>query len=213
MTNKKIKPLFVEPVKTPTVAKKPIAKKEVPIVKPKIDKKEVAGVKEKKTSIGTIPSPDSKKEIEPKPRVAKSPHKKVITTKKPIIKEGKKVLSKPQNPPVKKVTTPKVKEIKIEEQEEETEVIEKKPAYIKEVKRNTKINKNSAPINKKHKLKLGTKVIVTFLGQPEKGAIIELTEEGMYKVKADRGVILPRAKYEGGEILDKRYPSYIIKVL
>ena len=199
MTNKKIKPLFVEPVKTPTVAKKPIAKKEVPIVKPKIDKKEVAGVKEKKTSIGTIPSPDSKKEIEPKPRVAKSPPKKVITTKKPIIKEDK------------KVTAPKVKEIKIEEQEE-TEVIEKKPAYIKEVKRNTKIDKNSAPINKKHKLKLGTKVIVTFLGQPEKGTIIELTEEGMYKVKADRGIVFPRAKYEGGEIIDKRYPSYIIKV-
>jgi len=41
MTNKKIKPLFVEPVKTPTVAKKPIAKKEVAIVKPKIDKKEI----------------------------------------------------------------------------------------------------------------------------------------------------------------------------
>ena len=198
MTNKKIKPLFVEPVKTPTVAKKPIAKKEVPIVKPKIDKKEVAGVKEKKTSIGTIPSPDSKKEIEPKSRVAKSPPKKMITTKKPIIKEDK------------KVTTPKVKEIKIEEQE--TEVIEKKPAYIKEVKRNTKIDKNSAPINKKHKLKLGTKVIVTFLGQPEKGTIIELTEEGMYKVKADRGIVFPRAKYEGGEIIDKRYPSYIIKV-
>ena len=117
MTNKKIKPLFVEPVKTPTVAKKPIAKKEVPIVKPKIDKKEVAGVKEKKTSIGTIPSPDSKKEIEPKPRVAKSPPKKVITTKKPIIKEDK------------KVTTPKVKEIKIEEQE--TEVIEKKTGLYK----------------------------------------------------------------------------------
>ena len=199
MTNKKIKPLFVEPVKTPTVAKKPIAKKEVPIVKPKIDKKEVAGVKEKKTSIGTIPSPDSKKEIEPKSRVTKSPPKKVITTKKPIIKEDK------------KVTTPKVKEIKIEEQE--TEVIEKKPAYIKEVKRNTKIDKNSSPINKKHKLKLGTKVIVTFLGQPEKGTIIELTEEGMYKVKSDRGIIFPRAKYEGGEIVDKRYPSYIIKVL
>ena len=211
MTNKKIKPLFVEPVKTPTVVKKPIAKKEVPIVKPKINKKEVAGVKEKKTSIGTIPSPDSKKEIEPKLQVAKSPPKKVTTTKKPIIKEGKKVLPKPQNPPVKKVTTPKVKEIKIEE-EEETEVIEKKPAYIKEVKRNTKIDKNSAPINKKHKLKLGTKVIVTFLGQPEKGTIIELTEEGMYKVKADRGIVFPRAKYEGGEIIDKRYPSYIIKV-
>jgi len=191
MTNKKIKPLFVEPVKTPTVAKKPIAKKEVAIVKPKIDKKEIG----------------------PKPSVAKSPVKKVATTNKPIIKEDKKVLAKPQKPPVKKITIPKVKEIKIEEPEEETEVIEKKPAYIKEPKRNPKVHKNDPPVNKKHKLKLGAKVIVTFLGQPEKGTIIELTEEGMYKVKSDRGIVFPRAKYEGGEIVDKRYPSYIIKVL
>ena len=55
--------------------------------------------------------------------------------------------------------------------------------------------------------------VVTFLGQPDPGTIIELTSEGMYKVKADRGIILPRAKYEGGEIIDKRYPSYIIKVI
>ena len=191
MTNKKIKPLFVEPVKTPTVAKKPIAKKEVTIVKPKIDKKEIG----------------------PKPLVAKSPPKKVATTNKPIIKEDKKVLHKPQKPPVKKVTIPKVKEIKIEDPEEETEVIEKKPAYIKEPKRNPKVDKNASPVNKKHKLKLGAKVIVTFLGQPEKGTIIELTEEGMYKIKSDRGIVFPRAKYEGGEIIDKRYPSYIIKVL
>ena len=185
MARKKIEPLFEEPIKNT--------------------------MKVKKLSVAKVTP--SKKETGDKIGVVKNQIKKGIPAKKPILKEDKKVLPKSQKPPVEKVTVPKVKELEIEEVVEETEAIEKKPAYIKEPKRNPKIDKNSPPVNRKHTLKVGTRVVVTFLGQPESGIIIELTEEGMYKIKSDRGIVFPRAKYEGGEIIDKRYPSYIIAII
>jgi hypothetical protein len=220
MARKKIEPLFEEPVKNVTEAKKlPVAKvsppkKEVPIVKAKVNKK-VDPVKQLVKEKNPLPRgvTPPKKETENKIRVIKNQIKKEIPAKKPILKEDKKVLPKPQKPPVKKITVPKAKEIEIEEVVEETEVIEKKPAYIKQPKRNPKVDKNASPVNKKHTLKVGTRVVVTFLGQPEPGIIIELTEEGMYKIKSDRGIVFPRAKYEGGEIIDKKYPSYIIAII
>jgi len=185
MARKKIEPLFEEPIKNT--------------------------MKVKKLSVAKVTP--SKKETGDKIGLVKNQIKKGIPAKKPILKEDKKVLPKSQKPPVEKVTVPKVKELEIEEVVEETEAIEKKPAYIKEPKRNPKVDKNAPPVNKKHTLKVGTRVIVTFLGQPEPGTIIELTDEGMYKVKSNRGIVFPRAKYELGEITDKRYPSYIIAVI
>ena len=202
MPRKKIEPLFEEAPKTPVGIKKSstpkvvVAKKETTARKTTVTKKEepVKPLPKKKTS-----TPEAKK-----------PPIKPSTKKEP-----KKVSPKKVTPPAKKTPTPRVKEVKIEEPEEkQIEIVEeKKPAYVKEPKRKPKIDKNAPPVNKKHTLKVGTRVIVTFLGQPESGIIIELTDEGMYKIKADRGMILPRAKYENGEIIDKKYPSYIIKIL
>jgi hypothetical protein len=222
MARKKIEPLFEEPIKNTTedkklsVAKSSPTKKEVPIVKSKANKKvelvkPVAKVKKSSPSIVT----QLKKEIKDKTSEVKRQVKKEISIKKTPVKEEKKVLPKSQNPTVKKVPIPKIKETKIEEPEEEQTEIqeEKKPAYVKESKRKPKVDKNAPPVNKKHTLKVGTRVIVTFLGQPEPGTIIELTDEGMYKVKSNRGIVFPRAKYELGEIIDKRYPSYIIEII
>jgi len=193
MARKKIEPVFKEPIgntaepKKLSVAKNTTAKKEILIVKPKANKKV--------------------KLVKPITKVKKSspavtPPKKEIEVKTPVKRE-------------RKVPVPKIRETEIKEPEEEQIEIqeEKKPAYIKEPKRNPKVDKNAPPVNKKHTLKVGTRVVVTFLGQPEPGIIIELTEEGMYKIKSDRGIILPRAKYEGGEVIDKRYPSYIIAII
>lgn len=118
----------------------------------------------------------------------------------------------PKNKEIKNII-PKIKEIEIKEEEENYQITkEEKPSYIK--KPGKKIKENIDPPKKiKHEIKLGQEVIVTFLGQPTKGVVIELSEEGMYKVRADRGIILPRAKYIKGEIPDKKYPSYIIKIL
>ena len=194
MARKKIEPVFEEPIKNIVKAKKvsvvksSTPKKEVLIVKPKVNKK-VELVK---------PMPKVKKSSSP----IVTPSKKEIEVKTPVKRE-------------RKIPVPKIRETEIKEPEEEQIEIqeEKKPAYIKEPKRKPKVDKNAPPVNKKHTLKVGTRVVVTFLGQPEPGIIIELTEEGMYKIKSDRGVILPRAKYEGGEIIDKRYPSYIIAII
>lgn len=194
MARKKIEPVFEEPIKNIVKAKKvsvvrsSTTKKEVLIVKPKVNKK-VELVK---------PIPKVKKSSSP----IVTPSKKEIEVKTPVKRE-------------RKVPVPKIRETEIKEPEEEQIEIqeEKKPAYIKEPKRKPKVDKNAPPVNKKHTLKVGTRVVVTFLGQPEPGIIIELTEEGMYKIKSDRGVILPRAKYEGGEVIDKRYPSYIIAII
>lgn len=194
MARKKIEPVFEEPIKNIVKAKKvsvvksSTTKKEVLIVKPKVNKK-VELVK---------PIPKIKKSSSP----IVTPSKKEIEVKTPVKRE-------------RKIPVPKIRETEIKEPEEEQTEIqeEKKPAYIKEPKRKPKVDKNAPPVNKKHTLKVGTRVVVTFLGQPEPGIIIELTEEGMYKIKSDRGVILPRAKYEGGEIIDKRYPSYIIAII
>ena len=194
MARKKIEPVFEEPIKNIVKAKKvsvvksSTTKKEVLIVKPKVNKK-VELVK---------PIPKIKKSSSP----IVTPSKKEIEVKTPVKRE-------------RKIPVPKIRETEIKEPEEEQIEIqeEKKPAYIKEPKRKPKVDKNAPPVNKKHTLKVGTRVVVTFLGQPEPGIIIELTEEGMYKIKSDRGVILPRAKYEGGEIIDKRYPSYIIAII
>ena len=209
MPRKKIQPLFEEPIKKPvgikksTTPKAVVVKKEISVPKAKVSKKE--------EPVKPLAKETSK--IEVKKPVVKPPVKKEVSKPLPK-KEPKKVLPKESPKPV-KVTPPKVKEVEIEEPEEEQIEIgeEKKPAYVKESKRKPKVDKNAPLVNKKHTLKVGTRVIVTFLGQPEPGTIIELTSEGMYKVKADRGIILPRAKYEGGEIIDKRYPSYIIKVI
>lgn len=118
----------------------------------------------------------------------------------------------PKNKEAKNII-PKIKEIEIKEEEENYQISkEEKPSYIKKSGKKIKEN-NDAPKKIKHEIKLGQEVIVTFLGQPAKGVVIELSEEGMYKVKVDRGIILPRAKYIKGEIPDKKYPSYIIKIL
>lgn len=211
MPRKKVQPLFEEPVKKSTGTKKSTdskvvsPKKETTRVKDKVTKKEepIKSLPKKKTNIPEVkktPAKRSPKKEEPKPTEKKEP---------------KKVLPKNSTPPVKKTPTPRIKEVKIEEPEEEQiEIVEeKKPAYIKESKRKTKTDKNSPPVKIKHKLKVGMKVLVTFLGEPRPGVIIELSPEGMYKVKTDQGLTLPRAKHEEGKIIDKSYPSYIIKVL
>jgi hypothetical protein len=206
MEKKKVQPLFGE---TPKVGKKnPEGKKTSPKkeIKPNSEIKKIDPKKktvEKKVS--------QKKEIKPKPEEKKTLAKKIPSPKKEI--QPKKVS------PVKKTKTssvkipPKTKEIEIKEEEETQEVQGIKPSYVKESKRKPKVDKNSPPKTIKHKLKVGDKVVVTFLGQPRTGVIIELSPEGMYKVKTDKGLTLPRAKHEEGEIPDKSYPSYIIKVL
>jgi len=211
MPRKKIQPLFEEPIKKPAEVKKSttpkavVAKKETIVPKAKTPKKE--------EPVKPL-AKETPKAVVKKPVVVKPTIKKEVSKPLPK-KEPKKVLPKIEPPKPVKVIPPKVKVVEIEEPEEEQIEIgeEKKPAYVKKSKRKPKVDKNAPLVNKKHTLKVGTRVIVTFLGQPEPGTIIELTAEGMYKVKADRGIILPRAKYEGGEIIDKRYPSYIIKVI
>jgi hypothetical protein len=157
-----------------------------------------------------------KKEIPVKTSVKKlvdkviPPKKEIILKsepKKTSLKKSKEVTEKP-NPPIKKVKTVSKPIIKIEEVEE----IEKEDLPEPIIKKKKEI-KNDPPKTIKHKLKVGTKVIATFLGSPTKAVIIELSPEGMYKVKAERGTILPRAKHIEGEIPDKTYPSYIIKVI
>ena len=185
MAKRNSTPLFGEPLNKETqVPKKSTAKKEIPVKTPV-----------KKLGSKVIPS---KKEI-----ILKS------EPKKTSLKKSKEVTEKP-NPPIKKVKTVSKPIIKIEEVEE----IEKEdlPEPIIKKKKEKEI-KNDPPKTIKHKLKVGTKVIATFLGSPTKAVIIELSPEGMYKVKAERGTILPRAKHIEGEIPDKTYPSYIIKVI
>jgi hypothetical protein len=206
MPRKKIQPLFEEPQKkekplkkevtskTATPKKEPI-KKELPkkeIKKPEVAKKEI---KPKTTKAPT-------KKVEVKRTEVKSPAKPL--PKKSVAK--KEVIPKPKS-------LPKVKEIKIEDTEEITNVPEETPIISKSSKRKSKIDKNAPPKKIKHKLKVGDSVLVTFLGTPRKGVIIELSQEGMYKVKTDQGLTLPRAKHIEGDIPDKYYPSYIIKVL
>lgn len=193
MAKKKVQPLFDEPVKKKSDVKSSTKKE----IKPKKEK-------------------DPKKQIPIKTKADKKPVVSKVNPKKEVIKKSpKKEIIKKEIPKPKKVISPKVKEVKIEELEEEKIEIqeEKKPSYVKESKRKPKIDKNAPPKKIKHKLKVGDKVIVTFLGQPRYGVIIELSPEGMYKVKTDKGLTLPRAKHEEGEIPDKTYPSYIIKVL
>lgn len=210
MPRKKIQPLFEESAKTPLEVKKASTQK---VVSPK---KEItarkATVTKKEEAIKPLQKKASTPEVK-KPPIKSSPKKETpkITEKK----EPKKVSPKTVTPPVKKAQTPSVKEVKIEEPEEEKIEIqeEKKPSYIKESKRKPKVDKNAPPVKIKHKLKVGMKVLVTFLGEPRPGVIIELSPEGMYKVKTDQGLTLPRAKHEEGKIIDKSYPSYIIKVL
>jgi hypothetical protein len=190
MPRKKIQPLFEEPQKKEKPVKKEIISKtstpkEEPIKK-ELPKKEI-----KKPEV-------VKKEI--KPKITKTP------PKKPVAK--KEVVAKPKGLPK---SFPKIKEMKIEE-----EVIglpEENLSPVKKVKRKPKEPKKDPNKKINHKLKVGTRVIVTFLGQPTNGVIIELSEEGMYKVRSERGLVLPRAKHEEGELPDKRYPSYIIKVI
>jgi hypothetical protein len=149
------------------------------------------------------------------------PDKKTIAKKEPVGKNIEKEIKKttPKKSPEKKeVKTIKPKEVKvvipeIEDPTPNEEILDPKPSYVKEAKRKPKVDKNEPPKNLKHKLKVGQKVIATFLGDPRRGEIIELSIEGMYKVKTDSGIILPRAKHEEEGIPDKSYPSYIIKVL
>ena len=210
MPRKKIQPLFEEPQKkekplkkevtpkTATPKKEPI-KKELPkkeTKKPEVVKKEI------KPKITKTPT----KKVEVKRTEVKAPAKPV--PKKPVAK--KEVVAKPKVLPK---SLPKVKEIEIEDTEEITNVPEETPIIPKSSKRKSKIDKNAPPKKIKHKLKVGDLVIVTFLGTPRKGVIIELSQEGMYKVKTDQGLTLPRAKHIEGDIPDKYYPSYIIGVL
>ena len=211
MPRKKIQPLFEEAAKTPVEIKKSptpkviVSKKETTARKTRITKKKepVKPLPKKKTS-----TPETKK-----PPIKSSPKKEEV---KPMQKkEPKKVSPKKVTPPVKKTPTPRIKEVKIEEPEEKQieSQEDKKLSYVKESKRKPKTDKNAPLVKIKHKLKVGMKVLVTFLGEPRPGVIIELSPDGMYKVKTDKGLTLPRAKHEEGKIIDKSYPSYIIKVL
>lgn len=126
--------------------------------------------------------------------------------------------SKPKKDPkisvTKKIETPK-KVVKTELKEKKSPVLPKVeiPKEEKKVikKTNKKTDKDPDKVIK-HKLKVGDRVLVTFLGTPTEGVIIQLTEGGLYKVKSERGTILPRAKHSEDGILDRYYPSYIIKV-
>jgi hypothetical protein len=211
MPKKKVQPLFEEPVKTPAGVKKSTTPK---VVSPK--KKTTPGKStniKKEDPVKPIPKKKTSTEGTKKTPIESSAKKEKVNPKGK--NETRKISSKAVIPPVKKAPAPRVKELKIEEPgEEQIEAQEeKKPSYIKESKRKPKIDKNAPPKKIKHKLKVGDKVIVTFLGQPRYGVIIELSPEGMYKVKTDKGLTLPRAKHEEGDITDKAYPSYIIKVL
>ena len=161
----------------------------IPVEKPKVKKKVVSTKAEKPTKIPVEKPKEEKKPVSPKvekpKRLPSSPPKKEILLKPKSVK----------------------KEDPIEEVKNE---IPKETPKRKEIKR----GKKEEPKNIKHKLKVGQKVMVTFLGSPTEGIIIDLTSEGTYKVKSDRGIIFPRAKIlNEGEVMDRYYPSYIIKVL
>jgi hypothetical protein len=164
----------------------------IPVEKPKVKKKVVSPKAEKPTKI---------------------PMEKPKEEKKPISPKAEKPKRLPSSPPKKEIPL-KVKSVKkedpVEEVKEVKNEIPKETPKRKEIKR----GKKEEPKNIKHKLKVGQKVMVTFLGSPTEGIIIDLTSEGTYKVKSDRGIIFPRAKIlNEGEVMDRYYPSYIIKVL
>ncbi len=50
-------------------------------------------------------------------------------------------------------------------------------------------------MRKNRKLKLGDRVLCRFLGAVEFGTIIEITELNKYKVKCDKGLILPKSEW------------------
>ena len=138
------------------------------------------------------------KEKEKKKPIKSSPDKKSVRV------EEKKT------PPVKEKKVPVPKEVK-------TKPLPPKPELPpKEEKKSPARGKKKVEVDTKkikHKLKVGDRVLVTFLGTPTEGTIIQLSDEGMYKVKSDRGTIFPRAKHSEDGILDRYYPSYIIKVI
>ena len=138
------------------------------------------------------------KEKEKKKPIKSSPDKKSVRV------EEKKT------PPVKEKKVPVPKEVK-------TKPLPPKPELPpKEEKKSPVRGKKKVEVDPKkikHKLKVGDRVLVTFLGTPTEGTIIQLSDEGMYKVKSDRGTIFPRAKHSEDGILDRYYPSYIIKVI
>ena len=141
---------------------------------------------------------DKEKEKEKKKPIKSSPDKKSVRV------EEKKT------PPVKEKKVPVPKEVK-------TKPLPPKPELPpKEEKKSPARGKKKVEVDPKkikHKLKVGDRVLVTFLGTPTEGTIIQLSDEGMYKVKSDRGTIFPRAKHSEDGILDRYYPSYIIKVI
>jgi len=153
---------------------------------------EIKGSVKKKVPLKTTPKKEVPKVTKPKKEIPLKVVEKKVSVKKP----------KPISKPI----------IEIKEEVLEENVVEDLPSPIPKEKKKKEI-KNDPPKVIKHKLKVGTNVIATFLGSPTKAVIIELSPEGMYKVKAERGTILPRAKHIEGEIPDKTYPSYIIKVL
>ena len=149
---------------------------------------------------------DKEKEKEKKKPIKSSPDKKSVRVeekKTPPVKE-KKIAPKVE----KKVPVPK---------EVKTKPLPPKPELPpKEEKKSPVRGKKKVEVDPKkikHKLKVGDRVLVTFLGTPTEGTIIQLSDEGMYKVKSDRGTIFPRAKHSEDGILDRYYPSYIIKVI
>lgn len=60
-------------------------------------------------------------------------------------------------------------------------------------------------MSKPRKLKVGDRVMCRFLGSKENGTVIEITEPGKYKVKCDRGVILPKSEWY--DISDKKHAA------
>lgn len=50
-------------------------------------------------------------------------------------------------------------------------------------------------MSKPRKLKVGDRVMCRFLGSKIDGTVIEITEPGKYKVKCDRGLILPKSEW------------------
>ena len=184
MPRKKITPLFQEDKEKEK--KKPI--------KSSPDKKSVR-VEEKNTP------PVKEKKIAPK--VEKKVHVPKEVNTKPLP-------PKPELPSKAEKKVPVPKEVK-------TKPLPPKPELPpKEEKKSPVRGKKKVEVDPKkikHKLKVGDRVLVTFLGTPTEGTIIQLSDEGMYKVKSDRGTIFPRAKHSEDGILDRYYPSYIIKVI
>lgn len=163
--------------------------------KPKEVKK--SGTPEKKIT-------SKKKEIKDTPsKKGKVTSKNLRPKKDPKISVTEKIdnPAKPVNAEVKEKKSPVPPKVEIPKEEKKV---------IKRV--NKKPDKDPDKVIK-HKLKVGDRVLVTFLGTPTEGVIIQLTEGGLYKVKSERGTILPRAKHSEDGILDRYYPSYIIKVI